>query len=681
VSSLRRTFPLLALLLAGCRDTTAPTPSLAISFSVNSLSYALSETPDGLRMDCDVILTASARGSGTATWIDGVMRFYVGAQRAAPIDSFPVSLADLNGAWGATMTAADRPRSEWIFSASVPADVEVEVRYATDGSADIQSAKTRFSCGPTAPAGSYPAPTIGQIVVSPATGEVQPGDGFDVTYTATGSYPLWSTTVVASGAFQLRKEFPANGETSVTRTVHVDVPPGSMKNVPIAITVLAADGALQQGSRGVQTQTVVVDRTPPVLSDVNYIHIANLAGQFAVGDSLWFTVNASDNDEVSWFLWELGAPANVRDSVRAPVVGGIPYWFALLPVTPAWVGAPILSLRARDASGLESNVLSSTQDSLRFYPLLTHPTTAVATGTASTSAFPNLGDLVYDAKRNVFYIVMVSTNEIAVLDVATMTFRTPIKVASPAGGLDLSVSGDSLLVTLPASKSLAVVDLAQPAAPPSTIALSVLDTAGTSSPNSAPMLVRVAANGKAVVTLAYTTRAGDDIVTVDLKTGGQAIRSDGRKPYAFGVVSAGITPDRSRLLMFDYNCPRSYVSASDSFTPCGQQAGLNVRGFTFDAAGQRYALGNGAYDGDFHLLRMSPLIKAIQPASAISSDGTVLYLGAYQSVRAMRIADGIFTERFDIPLTVDRLFVSPAGDWLMAFQTSAAARATRVDLR
>jgi hypothetical protein len=105
------------------------------------------------------------------------------------------------------------------------------------------------------------------------------------------------------------------------------------------------------------------------------------------------------------------------------------------------------------------------------------------------------------------------------------------------------------------------------------------------------------------------------------------------------------------------------------------------RGFTFDAEGQRLSLGNSVFDLDFHLLRAAPAINGWLPYSALSPDGKMLYLGADQTVTAMRISDGAFTERFNVPIPAQRLFVSPAGDWLMVFKNDYGVQASRVDLR
>jgi hypothetical protein len=37
-------------------------------------------------------------------------------------------------------------------------------------------------------------------------------------------------------------------------------------------------------------------------------------------------------------------------------------------------------------------------------------------------------------------------------------------------------------------------------------------------------------------------------------------------------------------------------------------------------------------------------------------------------------------ERIPIPVTVNRLFVSPTGQWILAFESNGEARVTRVDL-
>jgi hypothetical protein len=58
-----------------------------------------------------------------------------------------------------------------------------------------------------------------------------------------------------------------------------------------------------------------------------------------------------------------------------------------------------------------------------------------------------------------------------------------------------------------------------------------------------------------------------------------------------------------------------------------------------------------------------------------------VYLVVKQSVAKMRVADGITIARFTMPVTPQRLLVSPVGDWLYVFQRDNGVQAALVDLR
>jgi hypothetical protein len=683
---------LAALAIACGGEPTAPivdpkADQVAVSLAVvGSPSETVTESSNGVSLTCDVTLRATATGHGIAAWRDGVMRFYAGPSRLFIEDSLPLSAADVRSVWGESITAGASPESRWRFSASLPFEIEMEFRLVGQSADQVPDpAKTRFACGPKPAALGTAPPTVTELTVSPS-GDLQPGDGFDVTYTATSPYALWSTALTISGPFTARRDLAERGVTSATHTVHFTVPAGAKLDMPITVAVASIDPGNRLGERTVVTSGRVVDRTPPVILGARFLGRGSprLAGQFAVGDVATVGVTATDNNALEWLVWELGAPANMRDSVRAPIAGTSFPFYAEIRVRPEWVGSPVLSVYVRDAAGLKSQVLVSPPDSVRFYPLVSRPVTTPAVATSPGILYPNMGDLAYDAKRNMFYLALSGTNDVAVLDVATMTFKAPITLAAPAAGLDLSAGGDSLIIVLPSSRSLAMVDLARPSTPPTTIALGrLLDSAGAQFPGSLPTpgMLRVAANGKAIVMLSYRTSGGDIALEVDLATGVPKMRTDARNssPYPFAL---GATPDRSRIVLLDIPCPRSYLSATDSFGSCGTPTGFfGYRGLTFDAAGRRFSVGNSAFDLDFNLLRLGGSYDYNVSSAALSSDGDYLYLGIGASIIKTRIADGVMTERFNLPVEAQRVFVSPAGDWMAVFQTNSTVRATRVDLR
>ena len=521
-SRMRLFVPLAAAicLLLGCRDSTGPRGQLNVALAViGAPKVQVSPVPGNTRIVCDVAIGATITGPGIVVWREGVLRYFVGVDRTTVQDTVPIAAADVQQGWTPSTAGSLHPELDLRFTASVPFEAELELHYAGDPAGGTGTAKTRFACGPVPPTAGVAAPTISNVVVTPSTGDIQSGETFTVSYTATSPYALWSTAVRITGPYTTTLTTAEDPTTTATRTVRFVVPPGAQIGVPLGVNVIVQDAGMQQSAQYVQTQTVIGDRTPPSIYDARLVGQFTLAGQVAVGDPLQVTVGGSDNNALSWLVWELSGSSTFRDSI--PISGSNGYW-SLSPIARAeWVGTPTLSLYVRDGVGLKSTVMSSPANGLRIYPSVQYPTTPAVPFTWQGLQGLPIGDIAYDAKRNVFYVVIVGASGVAVLDVATMTLQPPIMLPATPVSLDLSPSGDSLIAALQAQRSLAIVNLLQPAAAPTTVALSVLDTAGAYSAMAMPLpgLLRVAANGKAIVTLTGATRTGARMMEVNLASG------------------------------------------------------------------------------------------------------------------------------------------------------------------
>jgi hypothetical protein len=291
--------------------------------------------------------------------------------------------------------------------------------------------------------------------------------------------------------------------------------------------------------------------------------------------------------------------------------------------------------------------------------------------------FSDMGDMSYDAQRAVMYIAQPNERRIAVLSVETMTFGAPIPLPSTPAGIDLSPGGDSLIVAFPEPRSLGVIRLREPTEPIAMIPLTVLDTAGSNViALTRPHNVRVAATGVAIVTLNFATRSQDQVISVDLRTGAQRIRTDARGTYEMDIRSTERSHDRSRIAIMSRFCARTYVAATDSFTQCADVSSGSGAMVTFDAAASRIAYGGLLLDSELRLLR-----RTSSSALALTPDGAVLFDGAGSHVRKVRAADGIVVERFPVPVAARLLYVTPDGRWLLVFDNGFRRRVARVDLR
>jgi hypothetical protein len=210
----------------------------------------------------------------------------------------------------------------------------------------------------------------------------------------------------------------------------------------------------------------------------------------------------------------------------------------------------------------------------------------------------------------------------------------------------------------------------------------VLDTAAAANASTppAPDGLAIAANGKLIVMLSAPTRSGDEAVEVDLATGAERIRTDARElsvPTPLWTRYMGRSPDRSRIYFLG-NCSVMYTAATDTFSaPCGGDFVSGVMGFTFDTLGTRFTRGGLVVNADLSGRYAPPMGFT----TAISPGGSTLYLGWTLSINVERYSDKLIVERIPIPITAERIFPSPDGKWLLAFQDYNGARVVRVDLQ
>src|SRR5205823_5465778 len=220
--------------------------------------------------------------------------------------------------------------------------------------------------------------------------------------------------------------------------------------------------------------------------------------------------------------------------------------------------------------------------------------------------------------------------------------------------MDLSVTGDSLLVAVPSARAIAVVDLTQSGPAPASLTMAaLLDSAGVGFLGARPQPagLRIAANGKMIVMLNNPTSAGDEVVEVDLTTGVQRIRADARSLtsiYSLWTRYMGRTPDRSRVYVLGFTCASHYESTTDSFAPCQSTVDTNG-GVGFDATGTRLTTGNTVLDDNLQPLWTAEAIAQRRPIVRSSPDASTIYLGVDKSLRTMRFSDKVMLERIPIP--------------------------------
>lgn len=513
--------------------------------------------------------------------------------------------------------------------------------------------------GPSAPPiDTVDPPEITRLELSPAT-ELEPGRTLTVRYSVESPTPLRRLRFLRSGAFAAVDSFGARGSLSISDSVMLPIPSTGIDfSKPLSLTMEAADTAGRVGRRTATTSVTIGDRTPPTLNatllDGNGWESYTLTATLSPEDSLTLRVSASDNYELRWIGWRLGPPANAQDSVS---VGGTSSGSITLvaPVRGEWAGKSNLTVFARDALGNVTERVGA----VTVYPLVNRRVRSVAL------KGPVL-QFLYDEKRQLLYMTRPETPSVAVLSMATLTLAPSIALPSRAEGMDLTATGDSLLVALPQDGALAVVDLR-------TRATAVVPLAFDTTQARRVADVRVAANGKALVFLGSNFLGGGRLMEYELGSGAQRLRADAGEA---GTLSPGVpfvaTRDRLRVALHSGDCAQLYDATSDSFGTC--RRGLPFHGtiLSVDASGTFFTSAHQLLDGTLSLVREIYVPRFYNIVSMLAPDGSAVYFPtgyAYAKGRGVakaRTSDGATVEQQLLPIVPELIHVLPDGATLVA---------------
>jgi hypothetical protein len=667
----------LGLALAACSgDATGPVASVDVTVQILSLSGpTFSIGPDsGPRIACAVDVRASATGSGTATWLSATLRFYAGKDRSHPVDSTVVPAATVRAGWGSAGIRVGQSQESGVqVNASVPFGAEIVFHYQDPGSG-VKATSVSFTCGPAPPTNASP-PVITALTVEAPAAPLQPGDTLKVDYSVTSNAGLWKTVLALSGPCAAQLKFAEQFAPSVTRVVSLPIPSTCVLGVPLTINVTALDDAVQQISRSVAPGIALVDRTPPQVAAMLFPLLGgsateHLAGEYFVGDSLYFIYIASDNYDLRTLVWEV-SPAGFRDSLRVSGRSASP-WLKV-PIRPAWTGPIQLRLYARDSVGLTSDTLASPLDSIRVYPTVTRPS-------ASTTVDGEIRDVAIDQRRGVIYLMQGNQWRIAVMSASTLTIAATVPLPAQGTDLDLTSGGDSLLVALPYERALGVIDLRQTPLAVTLLPITGLDT----TIDQRPWSVKTAANGKAFVLLQGSAPSAYRLMEVDLGTGVQRLRTDAGDSGNVGGAAIQRSADHSTLILSSgVTLFQRYDAATDAFGP--RHSTSRIAGLTVDPTGQHVALGLDVYDAtlQFLLTVHSQYAGEIIP-TAFSGDGLVLYQAIpYQWIVRSRLSDGAILDHSPSPIFPALIRMSPDGTMLIIVDNNCCAtnRIATMDMR
>ena len=643
--------------LWGCRGAAAA-PHLSIAVSVGQLTGPVFATNDAgqrvITCAVDLRATATISGSDQAEWMDAVFRWSYGADRSVPQDSSVFPAATVRQGWRYDHIAPGESRqSSWRLSAGVPFTVTIEFRYRRVGGGWGGLARVTAACGPTPESGGT-APEIISLA-SGVAGSLQPGDTLAVSYDVASALGLWRTSLRLRGPCLVQRDFDEDLARSVSRQARLSLPASCQLGVPIDVSVVATDAALRATVRSLALPALV-DTTAPVLSVRllecgGYQWGVGLPADCYVGDTLRVILDARDNRSVARLTWEV-QPAGFRDSVD--VSGAIVEHELRIPLPATWAGPQQVRFVARDASGHECATVASAPGAIQVFPTL-----ALA---VSVVALPDVADVAFGPRGDVLYLLQPSYKRVAVFSPATMAVTSTIDVPGIARAFDLTVSGDSLVLAIPDSGALVVVDLLRTPVTRTVIPLQGLDRYHWEGPAG----VQVAANGLVLVTTDANDPQRHRLRTVDLVTGVQRVRLDAG---VGGVTGTGVmhhSPDRGVVILNAYaGALQRYDAATDAFGPA-QPAAATTAVPAADQGAHHVAVSGDLYDAGLGFVARVRGARGPGSAGALSPDGLVHYLALPPvGIVRSRISDGQTIDRIRNPVNADLIRASPDGRLLV----------------
>lgn len=635
------------------------------AMSYDSNYYRQPPSPDLL---CSGAVEARVTGWKRLVWTKVLRRVYTGTDRSTPVsvdtllsERFPVFRRS-----GISTGAPDTADVSGIIG--LPGNREFQFFYRLNGSGpEYASEPLTLRCGPELQ-GSEPPPTVQLTAIPGADSIYDVGDTVVINYRVDAAATLLKSEIRVSGPLSDTRRFVENFPTAQTYSERFIVPRNLQSGQPLRVEIAATDGLGRTVTLDSVTPVVAVDSTAPriIASTVS-------RGQLAVGSTLRASVTVRENSSTDWMIWEFDGEFSYRDS--AFINNGnaeFTYELAVL-VPPTWAekGAR-LRVWARDRAGNLSAAASSDPLGYSFY--VTSPMTVLFTGSyAYPSNNTTAQSVLYDAKRSRLYLGHTAAGKISVMDASSGAQVAYVDIPPLSGGFDLSLSGDSLLITQGTQRAISVLDLntLTVLAP---ITSSVLDSLAAEEPGNPPLPtgIRVAANGKLLVLLHRANASGHRVVELDPAAGTGRVRTEatGMTGFIWNWWSrSASTLDRTRIVMFDPACPRAYSSTSDSFSACAPaipgeivSPDLESASVSVDDLSGRAQYADRAYDPS-----LTPLRTFSSGTTHLMAGGEYALVLRGDGLDKVRVSDGRIMRRLypEFPLRMGRLVPIPGTqDWL-----------------
>lgn len=363
-----------------------------------------------------------------------------------------------------------------------------------------------------------------------------------------------------------------------------------------------------------------------------------LVGRYSTADSILLYVTAAYESSLAWVVYEVNG---TRDSIPyAPPVR--------IPVQAAWGLTPSFRVQVRDQGGKLSDWAQAQPGGIQFHPVRPGPAAR-----ATLDALP--ADAVVDVPRGRLYAAVPAHGAVHVYALPGMTEGARLTLPVVPALLELTPSGDTLVALSRRDGSLAVVDVARGAAPVRWTLGGVRTLHG----------LRIGASGQAIA-MATMDDGTAALLAVNLGTGAhRVIPGTGSIPHPQQGVARSL--DRTRMLV-GLGCV--WEVAEERLGPCSRitdndfEVGRPLAG---DRAGARWVYSARVLDASLATLADLPGNGApgawplLGHGRAVSPDGASVFMSASQGIMRVRVADGVYLERLQIPGADNHMRVSDDG--------------------
>jgi len=268
-------------------------------------------------------------------------------------------------------------------------------------------------------------------------------------------------------------------------------------------------------------------------------------------------------------------------------------------------------------------------------------------------------DLTYDPKRDVLYLAQ--ETGIAVYSLVTLDYETGISTdANIPTAVDLSASGDSLIISLPEAQALGVIDLASQARRVDTLVLAEFATSHAND-------LRVASNGHVIIRAIPTGSNRRFALDYNLATGEEI-----RRPEVTALTFVLRPIAHHETILVAFSAPPSletylYTASDNLFTvPVRSRAPLFTRPSS-TPDGSLLLFGSHLYTGSLSFVRDLFVSGNAFGPTAFHPDAEVAYFTTKTRLLEIDLLDGRETRRILTAGEPQWMFVPPDGEQIVVF--------------